>query len=356
MNFRFLKIIRTPTQELLEILTDNTIGTPGQSMLYQHMGVYNKINKIADPYYVNLVRKDKIIGTCCFCSRSTTNSMNVFSSFYIRYFSFKDIFRRKFISTKTGSGNSSIREELKAVLKGIGLEKGVKDKFFFYAYVDPRNVRSLLLCQEFGFDTVRHYTSLVFNRIHPRENNQVHLISSEEETEVKALLVNFYKDYTMFSFENLFNGRNYYILKDESGKIVAGVQVNLDQWKIHALPGLSGKIILNTFSKIPYLNKLFNKEYRFIALDGIYYIPGKENYLESLLESLLATYKVNAAIICLDAETPLYKALKSLKLGMVAKLSKEVKGNVICKFVNFDEKERALFKSNPAYISGIDVT
>jgi hypothetical protein len=356
MNFRFLKVIRKPTKELLEILADNTIGTPGHSMLYQHQGVYNKIDKIADPYYINLIKKDKIIGTCCFCNRNTYKADSVFSSFYIRYFSFKDVFRRKYISTKTGSGNSGIREELKAVLKGNGLGKEETDKFFFYAYVDPRNIRSLLLCMEFGFETVRHYTSIVFNRINPKENKEVHLVSSEEEREIKTLLANFYKNFTMFSFENLFNRRNYYILKDKSGKIAAGVQVNSDQWKIHSLPGLSGKIILTSFSRIPYLNRLFNKNYCFLALDGIYYSPGNEHYLEPLFESLLATYKVNAAVICLDAESPFYKVVKSLKLGMVDKLNKEVKGNIICKFVNFDEKDKIIFKSNPAYISGIDVT
>ena len=356
MDFKFFNIIKSPTQELLKILNNNIIGTPGHGMLYQHLGVHNKIDKIADPYYVNLVRNHKIIGTCCFCSRTTNNAGSNFSSFYIRYFSFKDLYRRKHIIEKTVSRNSSIREEIKTVLTGQGLGKDTKEKFFFYAYVDPRNLRSLLLCNEFGFETVRQYTSIIFNRINPKENKAVVSVSPDEESRVKSLLIDFYKTFNMFSFENLFNGREYYTIKDQSGTIVAGVQVNPDLWSIHSLHGLSGKVILNTFSKIPYLDRLFNKNYRFITLEGIYYAKGFENYLEILFESLLAKYKVNSAIICLDSETSLYRTLKSLKLGMVDKLSKEVKGNVICKFINFDEKDKNLFKSNPAYISGIDVT
>lgn len=356
MNFKFFKIIKSPTKELLEILNNNIIGTPGHGMLYQHLGVHNKIDKIADPYYVNLVRNNKIIGTCCFCNRTTANSGKNFLSFYIRYFSFKDLYRRKHISEKTISGNSLIREEIKSVLTGKGLGKDTNEKFFFYAYVDPRNVRSLLLCNEFGFETVRQYTSIIFNRINPKENKEVLLVSPDKKNQVKGLLVDFYKEFNMFSFENLLKDREYYIIKDKSGKIVAGVQVNPDLWKIHSLHALSGKIILNTFSRIPYLDRLFNKNYRFIALEGIYYVEGFENSLEILFESLLAKYKVNSAIICLDANTALYKTLKSLKLGMVDKLSKEVKGDVICKFINFEKEDGIFFKSNPAYISGIDVT
>ncbi len=173
-------------------------------MLYQHLGVENKIEKIADPHFINLTRHHKIVGTCCFCSRTTQNSGKDFSSFYIRYFSFKELFRRKHLSEKKGVGNSTIRKEINAVLNGNLINKTPHDQFFFYAYVDPRNIRSVLLCKEFGFTTVRQYTSLVFNRINPKANATVSIVSSDQETTMKALLNDFYKDFNMFSFENLF--------------------------------------------------------------------------------------------------------------------------------------------------------
>ncbi|MBY0427226.1 MAG: hypothetical protein K2Q22_16445, partial [Cytophagales bacterium] len=315
MGFKFLEIRKAPSEELLELLNNNIIGTPGHGMLYQHLGVHNKIHKIANPYYVNLVRGDKIIGTACFCSRNMNNAGLNLPAYYIRYFSFKHLFRRKSISEKSVTGNSALRAEIKSVLTGEGLEKEAQETFFHYAYVDPRNIRSLVLCNEFGFEPVRQYTSLIFNRIHPKTHAEAALVTPSEEDNIKTLLAEFYKEYTMFSFENLFNGRPYYVLKDSTGRIVAGVQVNLDRWKIYSLPGLSGKIILNTFSKVPYLNRLFNTNYRFITLEGIYYSKGAERCLEVLFESLLAQYKVNSALICLDADSDLYRALKSLKLG-----------------------------------------
>ena len=160
----------------------------------------------------------------------------------------------------------------------------------------------------------------------------------------------------MFSWENLFRTRAYYTIKDQQGQIVGGAQVNPDLWKIISLPGITGKIILNTFTHLPYLNRLFNKKYQFITIEGIYYKPGTEQYLEILFESLLSMYRVNSAIIPVDADSTLYKTLKSIKLGWVDKLNKEVRGNIICKFIGFTEQEKKQFRENPAYISGIDVT
>lgn len=100
MDFRYLTISRSPTPELLEILNNNIIGTPGQGMLYQHLQVNSKIELIADPYYVNLTRGGRIAGTCCFCRRDTINNGKKIRAFYVRYFSFKDAFRRKSIKEK----------------------------------------------------------------------------------------------------------------------------------------------------------------------------------------------------------------------------------------------------------------
>lgn len=357
-ELKLLKVERSPSEEILNILTNNIIGTPGHGMLYQHMGVHDKIHKISAPYYVNLSKANKVIGTCCFCSRVTANAGDAIRSFYVRYFSFRNSYRRRSVISRQSAGSSLIREEVKSVLNGQSLDVKPHDKFFHYAYVDPRNLRSVMLCDQFGFETVREYTTVIFNRIRPTEDveKKIAAVPASEVNEIKELLSGFYRDYNMFSFDNLFNGARYYIIRSPEGKIVAGAQANPDRWRISSLPGFSGKIILNTFSHLPFLNRLFNKNYRFLTLEGIYCAAGYEHYLESLFESLLARYKLNSAIAVVDAGTPLYKTLRSLKLGWVDKLNKEVRGNVICKFINFPVAEKDSFKKHPAYISGIDVT
>lgn len=355
MSFRFLKIIRSPTPELLEILNNNIIGTPGQGMLYQHLGVVQKINKIADPYFVNLVRAGRIAGTCCFCSRVTINGDLEFRSFYVRYFSFRNVFRRKLIKEKIRGTNSSLRKEIESLLAGDGLGVNPNEKFFYYAYVDLQNKRSALLCKEFGFESIRQYTTIIFSRINPKENRTDTIVEVQFDESIKELLKDFYRGFSTLSFENL-SGKKYYFIQDDKGQRVAGVQVNPDQWRIHALPGLTGKVILSVFTFVPILNRLFGKNFRFITFEGVFLVPGFEKYLEKLFESLLAKYHVNSAICLVDADTKLYTDLKSLRLGLMDKLNKEVRGDVICRFVNFSKDEKDRFITNPMYLSGIDAT
>ena len=66
MDFKFLSILKSPNQELLTILENNVIGTPGKGMLYQHSEVKLKMGKIANPFFVNLRKNDHILGLAVF--------------------------------------------------------------------------------------------------------------------------------------------------------------------------------------------------------------------------------------------------------------------------------------------------
>ena len=354
MTFRYLTIIRSPTDQLLEILNNNIIGTPGQGMLYQHLGVNQKINQIENPYFVNLVRAGQIAGTCCFCSRETLNNGQNIRAFYVRYFSFINSFRRKSIKEKAKGGNSGLRKEIESLLSGEGLNVNPGEKFFHYAYVDPRNERSALLCAEFGFEPIRQYTSIIFSRLSPKVSKD-RIVEATSNESVNELLKTFYHGFNTLSFENL-SAKKYYFIEDNKGQVVAGVHANPDQWKIHSLPGFMSNIMLRVFTTIPILNRLLSEKFRFITFEGIYLVPGNEKYLERLFETLFVKYNVNSAICIVDPGSKLYTTLKSLRLGLMSKLNKEVRGNVICRFVNFSQEEKNTFKTNPVYISGIDAT
>ena len=357
MDFKFLKILKSPDSDTLDLLNRNVIGTPGHGMLYQHTNVADKVSKIAEPYFVSLVKSSRIIGTCCFCKRSMPVAKKEITSFYIRYFTFDEAYRRKFLTGKSLVRKSELRHEVHSLLNGEGLNIDHRLPFVHYAYVDPRNVRSMTLCAEFGFERVRQYTSIIFSRLNPKFNSkEVHELSVDDESKMKTLLSEFYSGFSMFSFENLFGQKKYFVVKDSDGNILAGAQANPDCWKILALPGMSGKLLLRAFSVLPLLRKLINKNYRFLTLEGIFYKAGSEAKLEVLFETLLHRFKINSAIIVVDANSGLYRTLKSLHLGMVNKINPEVYGNVICKFNNMNEVEKLTFRTNPVYISGIDVT
>ena len=228
------------------------------------------------------------------------------------------------------------------------------EKFFHYAYVDPHNERSAVLCEEFEFQPVRQYTTIIFSRLFPKKK-PAHAIVEVEAESVKGLLKDFYHDFTMVSFENL-TQKKYYFIENKKGERVAGVQVNPDQWRIHSLPGFVLTIALGVFTHIPMLNRLISKNFRFLTFENIYWMPECEKYLEPLFEQLLARYQVYAGICIVDRESKLYSTLKSLSLGLMNQVNKEVHGDVICRFENFSESEKSDFKSKPAFVSGIDAT
>ena len=64
-NSRLIKVETIPSTELLSLLERNVIGTPGQSMCYQHGTVKEKLSHIASPHFVNLTRAARLIGTSC---------------------------------------------------------------------------------------------------------------------------------------------------------------------------------------------------------------------------------------------------------------------------------------------------
>lgn len=351
-GFRFLKINKSPTSELLELLNNNVIGTPGQGMLYQHFGVVDKMNSISNPYFANLRKNDRIIGTCCFCKRTDGNLI----SFYIRYFSFRSKFRRKIIKEEQPNRRSELRNEIESLLLGNGLEVNPKEKFFHYAYVNPRNTRSVRLCKEFGFESVRQYTTIIFSRFFPKASNETEIVeTSADNKEIRDILADFYKNFKTLTTENS-TGRKYYYVRNSDGIIVAGVQVNPERWSIYSLPGPKGKLILNTFPYLPLLNRLVNTDYRFLTLEAIFVKSGFEKVLEKLFESLLFKYRVYSAITLVDSQTELYITLKSLDLGLANKINKETRGDVIFRFNNFTQEEKHQFLNHPVYISGIDVT
>lgn len=357
MDYKFFTIVKSPTKTLINLLKDNYIGTPGKSMLYRHSEVQKKMDHISDPYYVNLIKGNDILGTCCFCSRDTLNSEKSMSSFYLRYFTFKSFYRTKSKSVpKSKTKQSAVRREIIELLSGKGIGERGKGNFFHYAYVDPENSRSTLLCSEFGFVPVRKFSTIIFHRMNPKNKIEIEKISEAQVPEMKEKLIFFYKSYNMFSFENLFRSSDYFILRDNGGNIVAGAQATPENWRILELPGISGKIMLNLFSSVPILNKLIKKDYKFITLEGIYVKEGNEAYLEQLFEALLVRYNRNAAMLWLDRDTQLYATIKSINLGILNKLKKEITAHVICKFMDVKTDDEVVFRTNPAYISGTDLT
>jgi hypothetical protein len=349
-SIQLLTIARDPDRGVLELLTNNVIGTPGSSMVYQHLLAAEKCLAIPQPYFVSLVRKSKALGTCCFCQRSVSNGPESIEGYYVRYFTFHQSLRKlgdKFIDRPKEDG--VLRREIQELLTGSQFQAA--PEHLYYAYIDKGNTRSEAFVKSFGFEKVGSFVSLVFSRFRPRLSVKVQQLSPEEWLAFKPELLAFYQDHMLVSDENLFYKQQYFVVR-EGGEIVAGLQATAEKWRVFDMPGWAGKVMMKAFPRSRVLSKIFHPDYQFAAVEGIYFKPGYEKMLGALLEHVLAFHGVYSVVLCLDPTSKIYTAVGKLKQGFVSKIRKPKEVNVVAKGNGLESGDW----KKPVYVSGFDVT
>lgn len=357
MKLQQLAIETQPTSSVLDLLDKNVIGTPGESLVYQQLDTRSKIVQIDKPHFLNLNRKAKTIATCCFCERETSIDTVPVVAFYIRYFTFLEVFRPKTKnkSTSPKKKKNQIREEVEHILAGNHLVSK-HEATYFYAYVDPNNVRSAILCEELGFQTLGSFKSYMFGRLFPKKRIHFSQITSSEKDHVTTLLLEQYKNYNAYTKEGLFDNDNYYYIKDNHGDIVVGLQVYITNWNVMELGGRFGKTLLNILNGTPILRRLIRKKYSFLAIDHVYAKPGYTKQLEALIESLLNRFNLFSALILVDTNSNLYTEIEQMNKGLMGKIKSPNTIHSIFKPLNMTDSELKTLKNNPTFISSFDTT
>lgn len=357
MHRNLLNISSHCEKDVLDLLEKNLIGTPKQSMLYQHLGVKEKIMHLSETRFINLRTRNSLVGTCCFCKKTISLHDTNIVGFYVRFFSFKSAYQSMVHNTAFSKRDSGlIRQEIKELLSSPMFMSKPEHKSFIYAYVDPRNKRSKRLCDEFGFKEVRSFKNITFSRLFPKDHPGVEQINERDKPWVLNRLLCQYEKYNMFSQENVFYEDNYWVIRNRKGEIVHGVQVHKETWQIQDIPGLSGKLILHVLSKLPVLNRLFKKRFEFLAIEAVIVSPNHEQLLSVLVESLLKKFDVYKALFFVDVASPIHSTLLKMNLGILNRLSKNVMASVICKTTGLTAEEESSLRQQPSYISTFDLT
>lgn len=357
-----------PHPEFVELLVRTIWGTPGKT-LYQHLDTRHRITQLLHSYYITLMRKDKVLAGMTLCRRSTRESEIPADAFYVRYLSFTEQLRNKRPAKNQLVPNgdfvihprSFIKNQLFEVFSNPEL---IAPAFpdhrqpFYYAYVESENQRSLQICSAFGFQKVRSFRTLPFSRFFPKRHPEVGRLAAAEQIEVREAIEKQYQNYHLFFPEHLFHGDHYYVLKRD-GKIVAGIRAMPVNWVINHLPGFSGKITMKVVPHLPLLSRLFNpRDFRFAAFEGIYFLPGYEGAVFTLMEGVLAELGLHTGMLWLDDESELYQFfLQSGKLGLLHQLEKPSPVNILVRFGEGTNPERVkAYQQAPVYISALDLT
>jgi RimJ/RimL family protein N-acetyltransferase len=322
------------------VLLQRTIyGTHGPQ--YSHTGQAEKIRHITGPYFFDLWVGEELAGTYCLSERSVHTLAKPAPGYYGRYLAVAAAHQGH------GYGHLLKQEAVRYI------ERTQPGPHLFYSYVEVANARSLQISAKAGFYPLAQLEALVFGRLYPQRDLRFSQLPAAEQPAMRARLVVAYQAYSLVQFDQLFDGGNYFVLR-ENGEIIAGVQANPVRWRIVAMPGLSGRLLLRVLPHVPVLRRLIKPDnHEFAALEALYVQPGREPELLRLLESVLAHFGYTSALVMLDTTSPLHKYLKnSGKLGLLQALKQPTYSQVLVKPNGLNQEQ----VKPPLYASAFDYT
>lgn len=356
-----------PHPEFVELLVRTIWGTP-EKTLYQHLNTRDRITQLLQPYYITLQRGGHVVAGMTLCRRAVQEPGQTADAFYVRYLSFTEKLLNKKPANNRLVPNGDFVIHPRSFVKNQLLELFTRPKLvaprqeehahaFYYAYVESENQRSLQICSAFGFQKVRSFRTLPFSRFFPKKHPGCSRLTPADRQEVKQAVEEQYADYHLFFPDHLFSGDHYFVLKRE-GRIVAGLRAMPVSWVINHLPGLSGKLTMQVVPHIPLLSRLFNPaNFRFAAFEGVFALPGHENAIFTLMESVLAELGLYTGMLWLDDESELFNFfLNSGKLGLLHHLEKPSPVNILVRFAEAAPETIEMYKKKPVYISALDLT
>ena len=331
-----------PTPEVVELLESVTLGTNGAR--YRHLDTPSRIAQLYQPLFLTLERNEKVIGNITFCRRPC--------GAYVRYFAFAEDYQNKTKNQKESKKEGYLKSQIKQFFKNAleGKQKDLKTDLF-YAFIDPRNERSLWMSQSFGFKPVAKIATQSFSRIKPKQEKSVMKLTDKHKDLVKEKVKGQYKDYSLYFDHHTFNESPFYGFFEDN-ELVALTKVHRAKWVIERLPSRSGGFLRAVIPYVPGLRKLITPdEHSFAVIDSLWYRSGDPKLLTSFFEGILYEEKVNSFIWWVDQKDPVYKQVKkSVNWGLMHKLN----GVSEIDLVMLKNATVELNEEKPFYTTGFD--
>ncbi|MFT5820567.1 MAG: hypothetical protein ACI8ZM_001812 [Crocinitomix sp.] len=348
---KLIKRNTIPPQSVTDLLKNTLIGTNGT--LYQLLDTEQKIHHLSQPTFVYLERNKKAIGNFTICKREIIVGGAVAPSLYIRYFAFDSLFQG---GNQKSQGNSSFHQYFKAFFETSNGNPVLpeREKIMYWAFIDPENLRSFNMNEQFGFQSIGTFKTTAFSRVNPKHKS-IERAQEEDRKTILTALDDFYSGYQLYSPIHLFEHDNYFVIRKD-GEIVCGIQANPVHWRIKSLPGLSGKFLLKFAPFLPRIKKLINpNNHRFLATEGLFWKPGFENEIPNLLEGILAETKHHSLLIWTDTDHDILVDLH-IKWGFIQRMKKNNAIHIVAKLNGYTSSEISSLKTRPKYLSGFDMT
>ncbi len=327
------------TPQIVELLTSVTLGTNGAK--YRHLNTEERIHQLYKPLFLTLERRNKVLGTVTFCRRPV--------GWYIRYFAFNPHLQSK--GAKKSSNQGLLKRQLTNFFEQhLGEKTNDKSAELMYAYIDPRNERSLWMSEQFNFKTVATIATQTFSRVEPKHEPNVKKLSGSYLEEAKQKISEHFTKHQLFFEKHTYNDSPMYGYF-EADELVALVKVYHANWIIERLPGPSGGFLTTAIPYLPWLRKIIQpKKHNFLVFESLWYKPSHSTKIEKLMEGALYCENRNSAIWWVDEKDAVYNDNKDVinwgllhKLNGVSKVSLVVKSN-----------KKLEASSAPYFVTGFD--
>lgn len=315
------------TDSILDLLQKTTLGTNGAK--YQHLNTKEIIKDLDNPLFLSLERNDIAIGNITFCRRN--------DNWYIRYFAFDSLFQSKESSNKRKK--STLKDNISSFFEDK-LNEGIS----FYAYIDPKNIRSKQMSKTFGFQKIGSLITYSFSRKNPKINKNLIELSENKSTYLDSF------NAQLFHTPYQANRTKIYVLYSDSGEEIASARVQHALWRIERLPGKLGGLLVKLIPYIPLINQFFKpSNYQFLVPDCVK--ANSSDALETLFESILAQENSKLMLWWLDEKDLLNRFENKISWGIFKYFLGNPKVDVVAKL----SKEKQMDTSKPFFVNGIDL-
>lgn len=350
---------------ILDILDHAVRGAEG-GLRFSLRNIGKRIEAYGDKVrFLSIYRKNKITGTAGACFQVTGQGLLRYPSTYIKYLAFLSSYQtnikrnKKEVTLIKHDDNDSFKQKtLELFGKPHILELPdvfEEDKHILYAFVESMNERSKNIVNQAGFEYIRSFLTVAFSRFNPNKDSRVEKLSKGDKKVMRQLVRDYYFNHSFFNDDHLYEGDNYYVLK-EGDEIIAGVWALPTEYKVYDLPGVWGWVLKKVVPSLPLYRRLFPSEvFKCLVFDAVYCRNGYESELSALFSSILADEGLFTGLMWLDDHSDLYSKMRSeVKLGPLNRILNAKPGLVYAKFINFPEADKEIFYDSPAYISGFD--
>ena len=320
------------TEEIISLLESVTLGTDGAH--YRHLDTRERILEADNPLFLSMERHTKVLGNITFCQRE--------KNWYIRYFAFDSSMQS--LGTKKSKSEGLLKKELNGFFDEQ-LKSGEVESF--YAYIDPRNVKSLWMSENFGFETIGEIATQTYSSVRKPKSGRV--IVDTNPRGIPAEVQAHFQSQRFFFNEQLIKGKHFSI-RDNNGDLIAFAKTTSAHWEIKRLPGKFGGTLVKVLPYIPLLNRLIKpKNHSFLVPEAVFIKNNDPQLLTELFDGILAHMNERVIIWWVDEQDELYTSIQSkINWGLLNKIIGVNQVNLV---------ERSLTKrttENTNYTSGFD--